>query len=81
MNLPPSFAKVSGQAAMSLAPTENKQVDGKNKGGSEDGKGQKKHKSDDGNGNLVKNTTQPIKFKLTAGESWKDNVATILSHD
>jgi hypothetical protein len=82
MNLPPSFAKVSGQATTLSAPTENKQADGKNKGGSKDGKGQKKQKSDhDGNGNLVKNTTQPVKFKLTAGESWKDNFATILPHD
>jgi hypothetical protein len=81
MNLPPSFAKVSGQAATLLAPTENKEDDGKNRGGSEDRKGQKKQKSDDVNRNLVKNTTQPIKFKLTAGESRKDNFATILPHD
>jgi hypothetical protein len=81
VNLPPSFAKVSGQAATLLAPTENKQANGKNKGGSKDGKGQKKHKSDDRNGNLVKSTTQPIKFKLTAEELWKENFATILSHD
>jgi hypothetical protein len=64
-----------------LAPTENKQADGKDINGSKDGKGQKKQKSDHGNGNLVKNTTQPVKFKLTAGESWKDNFATILPHN
>ncbi len=80
-NLPPSFAKVSGQAATSSASTENKQANGKNKGGSKDGKGQKKQKSDDRNGNLVKNTTQPVEFKLTAGKLWKDNFATILPHD
>jgi hypothetical protein len=68
MTLPPSFAKVSGSAAMSLASTESKQANSKNKGGSEDGKGRKKWKSEDGNGNLVKNTTQPIEFKLTAGK-------------
>jgi hypothetical protein len=39
VNLPPSFAKVRGQAATSSAPTENKQADGKNKDGSKDGKG------------------------------------------
>jgi hypothetical protein len=66
---------------MLSAPTENKQADGKNKGGSKDRKGQKKQKSDDGNGNLVKSTTQPVEFKLTAGELWKDNFATILPHD
>jgi hypothetical protein len=81
MNLPPSFAKVSGQVATSSAPTENKQADGKNKDGSEDGKGQKIQKCDDGNGNLIKNTTQPIEFKLTAGELWKDNFETFLTHD
>jgi hypothetical protein len=81
VNLPPSFAKVSGQATTLSAPTENKQANGKNKGGSEGRKGQKKQTSDDGNGNLVKNTTQPVKFKLTAGELWKDNFATILPHD
>jgi hypothetical protein len=81
MNLPPSFVKVSGPAATSSASIENKQADGKNKGGSEDGKGRKKQKSDDGNCNLVKNTTQPVKFKLTTGESWKDNFATILPHN
>jgi hypothetical protein len=69
MTLPPSFAKVSSSAATSSASTESKQADGKNKGGSKDGKGQKKRKSEDRNGNIVKNTTQPIKFKLTAGES------------
>jgi hypothetical protein len=37
MNLPPSFAKVCGQAATLAAPTENKQANGKNKGGSKDG--------------------------------------------
>jgi hypothetical protein len=41
MNLPPSFAKVRGLAATPSASTE-KQADGKNKGGSKDGKGQKK---------------------------------------
>jgi hypothetical protein len=71
VNLPPSFAKVSGQAATLSAPTENKQANGKNKGGSKDRKGQKKQKSDDGNGNIVKNTTQPVEFKLTTRESWK----------
>ena len=81
MNLPPSFAKVGGSAATSSASTESKQADGKNKGGSKDGKGQKKQKSDDRNGNLVKNTTQPVEFKLTTGESWKDKFATILPHD
>ena len=44
MNLPPSFAKVSGLAAMLSASTENKQADGKNKGGSKDRKGRKKQK-------------------------------------
>jgi hypothetical protein len=39
VNLPPLFAKVSGRAATSLAPTENKQANGKNKGGIKDGKG------------------------------------------
>jgi hypothetical protein len=81
MNLPPSFAKVGGSAATSSASTESKQADGKNKGGSKDRKGQKKQKSDDGNGNLVKNITQPVKFKLTTGELWKDNFATILPHN
>ncbi len=66
MNLPPSFDKVSGLAASLLASRESKKADGKNKGGSEEGKGLKKQKSDGGNGNLVKNTTQPIEFKLTA---------------
>jgi hypothetical protein len=81
MNLPPSFAKVSGLAAMLSASTENKQADGKNKGGSKDRKGRKKQKSDDGNGNLVKNSTQLVEFKLTTGYSWKDNFATILPHN
>jgi hypothetical protein len=81
MNLPPSFAKVSGQAAALLAPSENKQANGKNKGGNEDRKGQQKRTSDNVNGNLVKNITQPIEFKLTARESWEDNFATILPHD
>jgi hypothetical protein len=81
MTLPPSFAKVSGSAAALLASTESKQADGKNKGEGKDGKGQKKQKSEDRNGNLIKNTTQPIKFKLTAGELWKDNFATILPHN
>jgi hypothetical protein len=81
MNLSPSFAKVSGSAATLSASTENKQADGKSKGGSKDRKELKKQNSDDGNGNLVKNTTQPFKFKLTAGESWKDNFATILPHN
>ncbi len=81
MNLPSSLAKVSGPAATLSASTENKQADGKIKGGSKDGKEQKKQKSDDGNGNLIKNTTQPLEFKLTTGESWKDNFATILPHD
>jgi hypothetical protein len=72
MTLPPSFAKVSSSAAMSLASTESKQADSKNKG---------KQKSDDVNGNLIKNTTHPVEFKLTAGESWKDNFAMILPHD
>jgi hypothetical protein len=53
----------------------------KNKGGNKDGKERKKRKSEDGNGNLVKNTTQPVKFKLTARESWKDNFAMILPHN
>ncbi len=53
----------------------------KNKRGSKDRKGQKKQKSDDGNGNLVKNTAQAVEFKLTAGELWKDIFATILPHD
>jgi hypothetical protein len=39
MNLPPSFSKVSGLAATLLASTENKQANGKNKGGSKDRKG------------------------------------------
>jgi hypothetical protein len=39
VNLPPSFAIVSGQGATSSAPTENKQANGKNKGGSKDEKG------------------------------------------
>ncbi len=81
MTLPPSFTKVSGSAATLKASTESKQADGKNKGGIEDGKGWKKRKSEDGNGNIVKNTTQPFEFKLTAGELWKDNFATILPHD
>ncbi len=81
MNLPPSFAKVSGSLATSLASTESKQANGKNKGGSKDRKGWKKRKSEDGNGNLVKNTTQPIEFKLAAKESWKDNFAMILPHN
>jgi hypothetical protein len=81
MNLPPSFAKVSSSVATLLASTENKQEDGKNKGGSEDGKGQKKRKSEDGNGKLFKNITQPVEFKLTTGESWKENFATILPHN
>jgi hypothetical protein len=81
MNLPPSFTKVSDLAATPSASTESKQADSKNKGGSKEGRGLKKQKSDDGNGNLVKNTTQPVKFKLTAGKLWKDNYATILPHD
>jgi hypothetical protein len=60
MTLPPSFAKVSGSAATSLVSTESKQADGKNKGGSKDKKGWKKQQSEDGNGNLIKNITQPI---------------------
>jgi hypothetical protein len=44
VNLPPSFAKVSGQAATSSAPTENKQANGKNKSGSKGRIGQKKQK-------------------------------------
>jgi hypothetical protein len=44
MNLPPSFAKVTGLAATLLASTENKQANGKNKDGSKDGKGQQKQK-------------------------------------
>ncbi len=44
LNLPPSFAKVSGQAATLSAPTENKQADGKNKGGSGDGKDKRNKK-------------------------------------
>jgi hypothetical protein len=81
MNLPPSFAKVSGSPATSLASTESKQADGKNEGGSKDRKGQKKRKSEDGNGNRLKNTTQPIESKLAAKESWKDNFAMILPHN
>jgi hypothetical protein len=56
MNLPPSFAKVSSLAATLLVSTESKQANDKNKGGSKKGKGRKKLKSNDGNGNLVKNT-------------------------
>jgi hypothetical protein len=41
MNLPPSFAKVSGLAATLSASTESKQANGKNKGGSKEGKGWK----------------------------------------
>jgi hypothetical protein len=44
MTLPPSFAKVGNSAATSSASTENKPADGKNKGGSKDGKGWKKQK-------------------------------------
>jgi hypothetical protein len=39
VNFPPSFSKVRGQATTSLAPTENKQANGKNKGGSKHRKG------------------------------------------
>jgi hypothetical protein len=41
----------------------------------------KETKSDDKNGNLIKNTTQPTEFKLSDGKWWKDNSATILPHD
>ncbi len=44
MNLPPSFAKVSSPAATSSASIENKQVDGKNKGGSKDEKDKRNKK-------------------------------------
>jgi hypothetical protein len=81
MNLSPSFPKVSSSAATSLASSESKPADGKNKGGSKDHKGRKKRKSEDGNGNLVKNTTQPVEFKLAAKESWKDNFVMILPHN
>jgi hypothetical protein len=81
MTLPPSFAKVSGSAVRLLALTESKQADSKNEGGSEDRKGRKKRKSEDGNGNIIKNTTKPVEFKLTTRESWKDNFTTILPHN
>jgi hypothetical protein len=63
--LPMAFKKVSCSAAASSL--ESKQPDnGKNKGGGKDGKGRKKRKSEDINGNILKNTTQPDEFKLTA---------------
>ncbi len=51
------------------------------KGGDKAGKGCKKQKSEDGNGNIVQNTTQPNKFKLTTGESWKHNFSMVLPHN
>ncbi len=80
MMLPKAFKKVSGSAAV-LSSESKQPAGGKNKGGGEDSKGHKKWKSEDGNGNIVKNTTQPDGFKLTSRESWKDNFAMVLPHN
>jgi hypothetical protein len=61
---------------------EKKEPDGKHKGGEgKEGNGQKKHKSKDGKGNSVKNTTQPDEFKLIASKNWKEHFANILPHN
>ncbi len=67
MTLPKTFKKVQSTSTM---PMDNKHpTDNKKKGEGKDGKGRKKQKSKDGNRNMVKNTSQPDKFKLVAGES------------
>ncbi len=51
-------------------------------GGKEPGKGRgNKQKSGDGNGNLVKNTSQVEEFKLLPGETWKDDWVSVLPQD
>jgi hypothetical protein len=72
MTLPTAFKKVSGSAAASSL--ESKQpANSKNKGVGKDGKGCKKRKSEDMNGNIIKNTTQPNKFKLPhVWPAWTD---------
>ncbi len=56
-------------------------TDNKKKGEGKEGKGWKKQKNKDGNGDMLKNTLQPDKFKLIARKSLKDNFAAILPHD
>jgi hypothetical protein len=80
MMLPTAFKKVSSSAA-ALSLECKQPTGGKNNGGGKDGKGRKKRKSEDRNGNILKNTTQPGEFKLTARESWKDNFASALPHN
>jgi hypothetical protein len=67
MTLPPSFAKVRGSAAMSLASTESKQADRKNKGGSKDGKGWKKQKVRTEMGTLSRTLRSPSSSILPPG--------------
>jgi hypothetical protein len=81
MNLPPSFAKVSGQATTLSAPTENKQADGKNKGGSKDGKGQKNKKVMTEMETSSRTQRSPLSSNLLLENRGKDNFTTILPHD
>jgi hypothetical protein len=76
MILPTMFKKIQGTSTM---PRYNKNsIGNKKKREGKDDKGRKKQKSNNGNGNMVKNTSPQDKFNLVAGELWKENFAMIL---
>ncbi len=62
--------------------SEKKDAARKHRGGkSEESKGLKKQRSEDGKGTEVTNPMQPAEFKLTAGKNWKEHFSGILTQD
>ncbi len=75
MVLPPRFKKIE------IMPKLEVKTGGNNENDPNPNPTKKKCRSEDSNGNAVKNTSQPDEFKLLPGETWKDNFASILPHD
>jgi hypothetical protein len=70
MILPPTFK--NNQGTILLTKNKNNEAKRGNKAKKGGGKeGNKKHKNENGNGNLVKNTGQSEKYKMVEGETWK----------
>ena len=86
LTLPATFKMQQGTTATISGTNGSDEFSGgKEPGGSKEpggGKGRgNKRKSGDGNGNIVKNSSQVEEFKLLPGETWKDDWASVLPHD
>jgi hypothetical protein len=77
MVLPPSFKKVDVTPKLDAKTSGNDEKEPKG----DPNNSKKKRKSEDGNGNLVRNTAQDEDFVCKAGENWKETYSKQFPHD